>query len=252
MASKTSNLNRQNRAAQTRKRILRAAVREFSTHGLSGARTDAIAESAKVNKALLYYYFKSKQKLYTAAVEEVSGKVVESALAALDPGFSAGERLLRSALNHFDRVLTQREFQSLMQQEMVRFRRGESGSLPLFFRTAFQPLVKKMQNAVHEGISTGELCEMDWLQVMNSIFGANVFYFLSAPLMQMALPFKPFDLDVLRLRRKAAVQFLGMALFTDRGHGAKLAKRILADMPMPQVKNIQARLETFQPRRKDL
>src|SRR5271170_1161660 len=117
---------RQDRADQTRKNILRAAIREFSAHGLAGARTDAIAESAKVNKALLYYYFKSKQGLYTAALEEASGPVMESALTALDTGQSAGERLLRAALNHFDRILTQHEFQSLMQQEMVRFRLGES------------------------------------------------------------------------------------------------------------------------------
>ena len=62
----------QERADHTRRSILRAAVREFSSHGLSGARTDAIAKSAKVNKALLYYYFKNKQGLYAAAVEQVS------------------------------------------------------------------------------------------------------------------------------------------------------------------------------------
>jgi TetR/AcrR family transcriptional regulator len=225
------------RADQTRKKILRAAVREFSTHGLSGARTDAIAKSAKVNKALLYYYFKDKQGLYAAAVEEVSAEVVQNALVALDPSFSAGERLLRSALNHFDRILTQREFQSLMQQEMVRLRHG-GGALPVFFRTVFQPLLQKVQQAVTEGIRSGELCEADPLQVMYSIFGANVFYFLSAPMMQLALPFNPFDIDVLRQRRKAAVQFLGTALFTDRAHGAKLANRVLANMPMPQPEDM--------------
>src|SRR5580658_2101446 len=115
------------RAEQTRKAILNAAIREFSAHGLSGARTEAIAESAGANKALLYYYFKSKKGLYEAAIAEVSVKVVEDALAALDPGYSAGERLLRTALNHFDRILTQREFQSLLQQEMVRYHRDESG-----------------------------------------------------------------------------------------------------------------------------
>lgn len=232
---------RQDRADQTRKRILRAAVREFSAHGLSGARTDAIADAAKVNKALLYYYFKSKKALYAAAIEEVSGKVVENALAALSPGFSAGERLLRLALIHFDRILTQQEFQSLMQQEMVRFRRGQGGSLPLFFKTAFKPLLEKLQEAVDEGTRTGELCDVDWLQVMYSMFGANVFYFLSAPVMQLALPFNLFDFNVLRSRRKAAVQFLGEALFTDRAHGRKLADRVLADIPTPQVKNFQAR-----------
>jgi TetR/AcrR family transcriptional regulator len=87
---------------------------------------------------------------------------------------------------------------------------------------------------------------------MYSIFGANVFYFLSAPLVQMAFPFKPFDPKALKLRRKAAVHFLGNALFMDRAHGTKLADRILADMPMPQPKNIQARIEKFHARRQEL
>jgi TetR/AcrR family transcriptional regulator len=162
-----------------------------------------------------------------------------SALAALDTGQSAGERLLRAALNHFDRIFTQHEFQSLMQQEMVRFRRGESESIPLLVKNFFKPLLEKLQEAVEEGIQTGELCEMDWLQVMYSMLGANVLYFLSAPMMRLALPLNPLDNDAIRSRRKAAVRFLGNALFVDRAHGAKLAKRVISDMPMPQVKNAQ-------------
>jgi TetR/AcrR family transcriptional regulator len=237
MPVKTSNSNHRDRAVQTRKVILRAAIREFSAHGLSGAHTDAIAEAAKVNKALLYYYFKSKTGLYAAAIEEVSGTVVESALAALDPGHSAGQRLLRAALNHFDRILLQREFQSLMQQEMVRFRLGESETLPLLMKKVFKPLLGKLQETILEGIKTGELCEMDWLQVVYSMLGANVFFFLSAPMMRLALPFHPFDNAAIESRRKAMVQFLGNALFVDRAHGAMLARRVLADMSMPKVKN---------------
>jgi TetR/AcrR family transcriptional regulator len=229
----------QDRADQTRKNILRAAIREFSAHGLAGARTDTIAQSAKVNKALLYYYFKSKGGLYDAAFEEIASAVVERTLAALDPGHSAGERLLRAALSHFDRILTQHEFQSLLQQEMVRLRRGESGAVPLLVKKVFKPLLAKLQETVEEGIKTGELCELDWLQVVYSMLGANVFYFLSAPMMQLALPFDPFDKAVLEHRRAAAVQFLGNALFVDRAHGAKLARRVLAESPMPQIKKDQ-------------
>lgn len=234
------NKNRQDRADRTRERILRAAIQEFSTHGLSGARIDAIADSAKANKALLYYYFKNKKSLYEAAVEKVSGRVVENALAALDPRFSPGERLLRSALVHFDRIFTQHEFQSLLQQEMVRFRSGRSKSIPVLAQKAFKPLLKKLQETVNEGVRTGELCEMDWLQVTYSMFGANVFYFLSAPLMEIALPFKPFEVKALESRRKAAVQFLATALFSDRTHGTKLANRVLVDMPMPKARNKNA------------
>jgi TetR/AcrR family transcriptional regulator len=234
MDGKASNLNR---ADRTRKVILRAAIREFSLHGLAGARTDAIAESAKVNKALLYYYFKSKSGLYAAAIEEVSSAVAERALAALDPKHSAGERLLRTALSHFDRILTQRDFQSLMQQEMVRMRRGESESLPTMVKNVFKPLLGKLQEAVHDGIETGELCPVDWLQVVYSVLGANVLYFLSAPMMRLMLPFDPLDPAAIECRRRAAVQYLGNALFVDRAHGARLVKRVLADMPMPKASN---------------
>jgi TetR/AcrR family transcriptional regulator len=233
--------SQRDRAEQTRKAILDAAIREFSAHGLSGARTEAIAESAGANKALLYYYFKSKKGLYAAAIEAVSSQVAGDALAALDPAYSAGERLLRTALNHFDRILTKREFQSLLQQEMVRFQRDESGSAPLFFQSAFMPLLERLQDAVAEGIKKRELCKMDWLQVMYSIFGANVFYFLSAPMVQLALPFKPFDLEALRQRRVIAVEYLASALFRDRAHGARLAKRVLAAMPMPAIQEFQFR-----------
>jgi TetR/AcrR family transcriptional regulator len=223
------------RADLTRKAILRAAIREFSEHGLAGARTDAIAELAKVNKALLYYYFKSKSGLYAAAVEEVSSSVAERALAALDPQRSAGERLLLTALNHFDRILTQRHFQSLMQQEMVRLRRGGNDAMPPLLKNVFKPLMGKLQEAIQEGIESGELCRVDWLQVVYSVLGANVLYFLSAPMMRLTLSFDPMDPAAIECRRKAAVQFLGNTLFVDRAHGAKLAKRVLAEMPMPKA-----------------
>ena len=67
------------RSAETRSRILDAALREFSAHGLAGARTEQIAAAAGVNKALIYYYFESKEKLYLAALELAAGRVRDRA-----------------------------------------------------------------------------------------------------------------------------------------------------------------------------
>ncbi len=231
-AKATASANR--RADVTRKAILRAAIREFSEHGLAGARTDTIAASAKVNKALLYYYFRSKTGLYAAAIEEVTSTIAERALAALDPEHSPGERLLRTALQHFDRIFSQRDFQSLLQHEMVRMRKGESEAMPLLVKNVFKPLMDKLQQSVCEGIQSGELLQMDWLQVVYSALGANVLYFLSAPMMRHVLPFDPMDPAAIEARRKIAVQFIGSTLFVDRVHGAKLAGRVLAEMPMPR------------------
>src|ERR1700757_4574040 len=93
------------RAAETRQRILDAAAREFSAHGLAGARTEAIAAAAGVNKALLYYYFDSKDRLYLAALEDVAGRVRDTTMAVLLKDVSPGERIVRAALSHFDRIL---------------------------------------------------------------------------------------------------------------------------------------------------
>ena len=45
-------------------RILAAAAEEFAASGFFGARTQAIADAAGVNKAMLHYYFRSKENLY--------------------------------------------------------------------------------------------------------------------------------------------------------------------------------------------
>src|SRR5580658_5436640 len=125
------------RSAETRARILDAALTEFAAHGLAGARTEPIAVAAGVNKALLYYYFESKEKLYSAALEMVSGRVRDRSMAVFLREATPGERLLRAALDHFDRILTQREFQSLMQQELMRMHKGEEGELPLLVKRVF-------------------------------------------------------------------------------------------------------------------
>src|SRR5256885_8519484 len=54
----------QRRHPDTVQRILRAAEENFAERGLAGARIGAIARAARVNKALLYYYFAGKEKLH--------------------------------------------------------------------------------------------------------------------------------------------------------------------------------------------
>src|SRR5678815_5951856 len=61
------------RPEESRAAILEAAVQEFSREGVAGARTDAIARAAGVNKALLYYYFKDKDTLYGAVLDQAFG-----------------------------------------------------------------------------------------------------------------------------------------------------------------------------------
>ena len=60
---------------RTRGAILAAATQEFSTNGLTGARVDAIAQRARVNKRMIYHYFGDKDGLYLAVLEATYGSI---------------------------------------------------------------------------------------------------------------------------------------------------------------------------------
>lgn len=64
---------------RTRRSILEAALVEFSLRGLAGARVDRIAESAAVNKRMIYHHFGNKAGLYRALMEQRLGAVTAAA-----------------------------------------------------------------------------------------------------------------------------------------------------------------------------
>ena len=69
---------------ESRAAILHAAAQEFAAHGIAGARTDAIARQARVNKALLYYYFKDKETLYGAVLDDAFSGMKSKVFQVLD------------------------------------------------------------------------------------------------------------------------------------------------------------------------
>lgn len=86
-----------------RQAILEAAIKEFSAKGLSGARVDAIARGARVNKQLIYYYFDSKVGLYEAVLGQLIARTSERMdVGAPHPSVSAAVKA------HNDRLLGER------------------------------------------------------------------------------------------------------------------------------------------------
>ena len=57
---------------EMKKRILRAAASEFARVGYSGARMERVAEVAGCNRALVYFYFRDKPRLFRAALDEAA------------------------------------------------------------------------------------------------------------------------------------------------------------------------------------
>jgi AcrR family transcriptional regulator len=73
--AKTAGEEFANDAERSKADILAVATEEFATHGLSGARVDAIAERTRTSKRMIYYYFSGKEGLYRAVLEKAYSEI---------------------------------------------------------------------------------------------------------------------------------------------------------------------------------
>ena len=191
--------------------ILKAAIKEFARGGVAGARIDAIARAAKVNKALLYYYYVDKERLYGAALEEVFRRRYEILAPILAADIPPGEKVLRYAGAMFDYFAENPSHREMVQREvMVSSRHGQ---ILRVFRQQVQPMFEEIVKTVRAGIESGEFRDVDPLQFTLSMGAVIVQYFSSAPLMKLFLHQDPLTPERLAARKAAVLDFISAALF---------------------------------------
>ena len=201
---------------KTKAAILKAALEEFSNEGATGARTDEIARRAGVNKALLYYYFKDKEGLYAAALEQVFSGLHERVAAVLERAeLPPRERLLLYVRTHFDYIASAPVYPRLVQREFMR-NAGRTLS-PVAGRVMERhgkPLYNRLEKLIDEGISSGDFRRVDPVQTVTSIIGTIVFYFISMPAQQFMRAGDPASPERISARRAAVLDFICAAIFT--------------------------------------
>ena len=74
-AARNSAMRKPKDPETNRARIIEAAIDEFAARGFKGASMDAIAAGTHTTRALINYYFGSKEKLYIAVLEQVYGEI---------------------------------------------------------------------------------------------------------------------------------------------------------------------------------
>jgi TetR/AcrR family transcriptional regulator len=213
MASATkSRLGTRGKPEETRKAILQAAVKEFASHGIDGARTDSIARAARVNKALLYYYYKDKETLYGSALDHAFGQQATRMLEVLQRDLPPREKILTYMGEYFDFIASHPLNRDLAQREMMRSGHG-STHFQRVAKTYFQPLFKGLSLVIRAGIEAGEFRPVDPLQFIPSMVALVVFYFVGAPIMKAAANFDPLSPERIAQRRAAVLDFVSAALF---------------------------------------
>lgn len=198
---------------ESRAAILKAAAQEFAELGIAGARTDAIAREAGVNKALLYYYFQDKETLYGAVLDEAFAGLKSEVFKVLDSDQGPREKLLAYVGAYFDLVAGNQIFPKLIQREMMRVKQGESQHLDKLAKNYFQPIFTRLSELIRQGIAGGEFREVDPAHFIPSMISMIVFYFSGAPVMRKVLGFNPLSPQRIAERRAAVLDFVAAGLF---------------------------------------
>ena len=198
----------------TRNAILEAALQEFAAEGVAGARTDAIARAAGVNKALLYYYYQDKETLHGAVLDHVFSRVSHAIDEALNLDLPPREKILAVAGAHFDVVSHSPVFPRLVQREMMRAGRAGSPHIVRLAQSYMKPAQMRLAALVQEGIASGDFRPVDPLHFVLSMVALNVFYFSSAPVVAHITQADPLSPEMIARRRKAVLDLLAAGLFS--------------------------------------
>jgi TetR/AcrR family transcriptional regulator len=144
-------------AVATKAAIIAAAVEEFAQLGLAGARIDEIARAARVNKALLYYYFESKEHLYEGVIEQMFATMTGALRGALGTSDGPREKLLAFLDANFKVLAAQPAYARLLEQEVaivkVFLNKLKPDKAPGFFRR-ITPLLTEFRAVLEEGVKT--------------------------------------------------------------------------------------------------
>jgi AcrR family transcriptional regulator len=183
--------------------ILQAAMEEFIQFGKKGARMQAIADRAGVNKALLHYYFSSKENLH----KEVIKRIFQSAFSRISESLTSSdepEEQMRELISaYFDFIRTFPELPRLMLHEIT--------TNPEAIEKFFAPLLTGERNypeaildMIRSGIESGQFRKVDPQQFMITVISTIIFYFIAKPVLTTVLSIE--DEEEFLDRRKQHIQ----------------------------------------------
>ncbi len=157
------------------KRIKNAALKEFAQFGLEGARVDRIALKAKINKAMIYYHYKSKEDLYESLLSEfytqIFPRIVEKTPQELGPA----EKLEAMVIYFIDMI-------SGLDQDFVRMMLWELSSGGKYFKKLMLPRViipmmgviqELFNNGIQQGAFKKIVPHLAFIQMLGSIVFVN-------------------------------------------------------------------------------
>ena len=165
-------------------RILAAAALEFAERGFAGARVDRIARRARVNKAMLYYHFKSKDRLYHTLLRRMftlAAERMQTIQAADAPPAQKLDRVIAGMAAFIDEYAF---FPKIMLREVA-----EGGAhLDRDTLAALAAVPRAVGAIVQQGVASGAFGPVNPLFAYFSMLAPLVFFLAGSPIRKELAP----------------------------------------------------------------
>lgn len=164
----------------TEKKILNAAKTIFIKKGMDGARMQEIADEAGINKALLHYYFRNKQKLFEAIFTNLFKQIIPNVITLVDSNKPINIKLSDFIENYMEVILNNPYLPAFVIKEINRD--------PEFFGSIFTSFgIKPMLifEMFEKEMDAGNIIRMNPKEVMINILSLCLFPFAASPLIQL-------------------------------------------------------------------
>jgi len=164
----------------TEEKIYEAARRIFILKGMEGARMQEIADEAGINKALLHYYFRSKENLFKAVFKDIFSKFFLKVRGELFSDISAKEKLIVFIDNYIDMIQANPYVPQFIINEL---NRDPMVLKTLMFESGIEP--QKLLEMFLNQVQSNNFSKIDPRHIVVSLLGMLIFPFAARPLLQM-------------------------------------------------------------------
>jgi len=190
--------------ASTEKVILTAARTVFTRKGKDGARMQEIADEAGVNKMLLHYYFRSKEKLFHRVVEEIIEQVVNSVV-KISAQAERFEDFLRTFIDlHIDFLRENHDMLTFLLWEAKKDTGLVHTVLGKFSSMGGTPL-DYLAAKIHYAVQKEEIRPVEPIEFVLNIASLDIFPFIVLPPIASVVNLSDSRMDALVEKRKKEI-----------------------------------------------